>query len=153
MSFLSIERLINKHSWEVIHTDADWDTKWAWCDFWAFFLNCWNFVDPLKKILESVFYWRTPEKNFWRPFFFGEHLRLCPWPRAFLSLASRGSVLGRAVLGLGFFFVSLALSLASSLVSSTPPLIIGTKMVFFSQLKLCQQKIVTFSKHNHILKC
>ena len=26
-----------------------------------------------------------------------------PWPRAFLSLASRGSVLGKAVLGLGFF--------------------------------------------------
>ena len=35
--------------------------------------------------------------------FFGEHLRLCPWPRprAFLSLATIGSVLGRAVLGLG----------------------------------------------------
>ena len=32
-------------------------------------------------------------------------MRLCPWtwpwPRAFLSLASRGSVLGKAVLGLG----------------------------------------------------
>ena len=48
---------------------------------------------------------------------------LGPWPspRAFLSLASRVSVLGKAVLGLGFFFVSLAL--ASSLVSSTPPLV------------------------------
>ena len=22
-----------------------------------------------------------PEKNFWRPFFFWEHLHLCPWPR------------------------------------------------------------------------
>ena len=32
-------------------------------------------------------------------------MRLCPWPwpRAFLSLASSGSVLGKAVLGLGFF--------------------------------------------------
>ena len=29
----------------------------------------------------------------------------CPWPRAFLSLASRGSVLGKAVLGLEFFCV------------------------------------------------
>ena len=31
---------------------------------------------------------------------------LCPWPRpqAFLSLASRGSVLGKAVLGLGLRF-------------------------------------------------
>ena len=27
----------------------------------------------------------------------------CPWPRAFLFLASRGSVLGKAVLGLGLF--------------------------------------------------
>ena len=46
-----------------------------------------------------------------------------PWPRAFLSLALRGPVLDRAVLGLGlgFFFVSLAL--ASSLASSTPPLL------------------------------
>ena len=37
-----------------------------------------------------------------KTFFFGEHLRLCPWPwpRASLFLASRGSVLGRAVLGL-----------------------------------------------------
>ena len=49
--------------------------------------------------------------------FFGEYLRLFPW-----FLASRGSVLEKAVLGhgLGFFFVSLAL--ASSLVSSIPPL-------------------------------
>ena len=89
------------------------------------------------------FFWRSPEKFLWRPFFFLEiawkifvktffffwrALALCvlspwPWPRAFLSLASRASVLGKAVLGLGlgFFFVSLAL--ASSLVSSTPPLI------------------------------
>ena len=29
----------------------------------------------------------------------------CPWPREGLSLASRGSVFGRAVLGLGFFCV------------------------------------------------
>ena len=53
--------------------------------------------------------------------FLAEDLRLYPWPwpRALLSLASRGSVLGRAVLGLGLgFFVSLA----SRLVSSTPPL-------------------------------
>ena len=40
-------------------------------------------------------------------------------PQAFLSMVSRGSVLGKAVLGLGFFFLSLALSF----VSSTPPLI------------------------------
>ena len=47
-------------------------------------------------------------------FFFLENTCACVlgrWPRAFLPLASRGSVLGRAVLGLGLgFFVSLALS-------------------------------------------
>ena len=42
-------------------------------------------------------------KIFVKTFFFGKHLRLCPWPwpRAFLSLASTRSVLGRAVLVLG----------------------------------------------------
>ena len=67
-------------------------------------------------------------KNIFEDFFFSENACACvlgPWscPRAFLSLASRGSVLGKAVLGisLGFFFVSLAL--ASSLGSSTPPLV------------------------------
>ena len=47
--------------------------------------------DRLKNFCEDLF------------FFFGEHLRLCPWPRAYLFLASRVSVLGKAVLGLGFF--------------------------------------------------
>ena len=40
-------------------------------------------------------------------FFFWRALALCvlgPWPRAFLSLASRVSVLGKAVLGLGLGF-------------------------------------------------
>ena len=52
---------------------------------------------------------------------FGKHLRLCPWPQAFLCLASSGSVLGRAALASHSF---VALALASSLMSSTPPLII-----------------------------
>ena len=56
---------------------------------------------------------------------------LGPWSWAILSLASRGSVLGKAVLGLDLllrnFFVSLALALASSLVSSTPPLYLIAK--------------------------
>ena len=43
-----------------------------------------------------------------------------PWPRPFLSLASRGSVLEKSVLGLKFVFMSLALKV----VSSTPPLAI-----------------------------
>ena len=59
---------------------------------------------PQSKILDMPMNWKLPEKSFWR-LFFGEHLRLCPWPwpRAFLSLASKGSVLGKAVLGLRFF--------------------------------------------------
>ena len=84
-----------------------------------------------KKILEGVFYWRMPEKNFWRRFFWdrlknflktffsGEHLRLCPW-----SVASSIPVLGleRVCPRKGcpwpwIFFVFLVL--ASSLVSST----------------------------------
>ena len=46
-----------------------------------------------------------------------------PWSPTFLSLASKGSVLGKSILGLGFFFVSLAL--ASSVLSSTPSLVEG----------------------------
>ena len=59
----------------------------------------------LKKIIEGLFFLRSPEENFLKTFFFLENTCVCvlgPWPRN--------------------FFVSLAL--ASSLVSSTPPLII-----------------------------
>ena len=56
----------------------------------------------------KTFFFRDRLKNFCEdPFFFGKHLRLCPWPRAFLSLASRVSVLGKAVLGLGFLLCPL----------------------------------------------
>ena len=78
---------------------------------------------PQSKILGTPMNWRSPEKNFWRLFL--ENTCACvlgPWPWAFLSFASRGFVLGKAVLGLGFF-VSLVSALASSLVSSTPPLL------------------------------
>ena len=84
--------------------------------------------------------WRSPEKVFSKLFFL-ENTCDCvlgPWPRAFLSLASRGSVLEKAVLGLGFFFASLAL--ASSIVSSTPPLAI-TKIVQYKTLKITQINI------------
>ena len=52
----------------------------------------WNveFCRSLEKIFEDVFYWRTPEKNFWRPFFW-KHLRSCPWS---LVLVSSIPVLG-----------------------------------------------------------
>ena len=73
-------------------------------------------------------------KTFLKTFFFGEHLRLCPWS---LALASSIPVLGLERLcprkGCPWpwpwpriFFVSLALALASSLVSSTPPLVYST---------------------------
>ena len=36
--------------------------------------------DRLKNFCEDLFFLRSPEKFLWRPFFFfGEHLRLCPW--------------------------------------------------------------------------
>ena len=51
------------------------------------------------KILWKTFFCGDCLKNFSEALFFiGEHLRLCPW-----SLASRVSVLGKAVLGLRFF--------------------------------------------------
>ena len=73
-------------------------------DLFCYFLFIFYFGDRLKKFCEDLFF-----------FFFGEHLRLCPW---FLALASRVSVLGRAVLGLGFFCV-LGLGLEPCVLDST----------------------------------
>ena len=72
-----------------------WNVKilWsAWKTVWKTFFS----GDRLKSFCEDLFF-------FWRA------LALCvlcpwPWPRAFLSLASRASVLGMAVLGLGLGF-------------------------------------------------
>ena len=66
--------------------------------------DLWFRPPPIKNsgyVNELEIAWKKILKTF---FFFGERLRLCPWPRAFLSLASRGSVLGKAVLGLGLGF-------------------------------------------------
>ena len=93
----------------------------------AYFLNQ-NFVDRVKRIFEDLCFWRSPER-FFEEDFFSENTCPCVlglWPRAFLFLASRGPVLGKAVLGLGLFFVSLA----SSLVSSTPPLLITVNLLY-----------------------
>ena len=68
-----------------------------------------------KKNFEDLF---SPEKNFLKTFFFWKTLATVSFP---WSLASKGSVLG---LGLDIFFVSLALTLASSLESSITPLLI-----------------------------
>ena len=88
----------------------------------ALFFELLKVCGALETFFGKRFFVEIAWKIFVKTFFFGKHLRLCPWPwpRAFLSLASRVSVLGEAVLdlGLGFFFVSLA----SSLVFSTPPL-------------------------------
>ena len=81
-------------------------------------------------------------KTFLKTFFFGEHLRLCPWS---LALTSSISVLGleRVCLGKGcpwpwprIFFVFLAL--ASSLVSSTPPLAIKTGYYDFFKFSIAK---------------
>ena len=84
------------------------------------------FGDRLKQIFEDLFFRRSPGKNFEAVFFWRarafvslvlglglEHS--CPWPRECLS--SEGLSLALAL----NFFVFLAL--ASSLVSSTPPLV------------------------------
>ena len=85
------------------------------------------FVEIACKIFVKTFFFflRSLAKFLWRPFFFGEHLSLCPWP-----LASSIPVLGlesvcprKGCPWPRIFFVSLAL--ASSLVSSTPPLLIA----------------------------
>ena len=78
----------------------------AWKIFWKAF-----FVEIAWKIFVKTF------------FFFSESTCACvlgpwPWPRAFLSLASRVSVLGKAVLGLGFFCV-LGLGLEPCVLDST----------------------------------
>ena len=80
---------------------------------------CFSPLENAWKFSLKNFFFEIARKNCLKTFFFGEHLRLCPWPWpwAYQSLASRGSILGRVVLGLGLgFFVSLAL--ASSLVPS-----------------------------------
>ena len=63
---------------------------------------------PQSKILGTPINRRSPEKIF-EDLFFSENACGCvlgpwPWPRVFLSLASRGSVFGKAVLGLGLGF-------------------------------------------------
>ena len=109
-----------------------WNVKilWsAWKIFWKTFFS----GDRLKNFCEDLFFfffWRSPEKFLWRPFFFfflESTCTLCPWS---LALASSIPVLGLESVcprkGCPWpwpriFFVSLAL--ASSLVSSTPPLV------------------------------
>ena len=76
----------------------------------ALFFELLKFCRSPEKVLLKTFYFGENLKFFFEDLFFLENTCACvrgPWPHAFLSLASRGSVLGRAVLGLGlgFFFV------------------------------------------------
>ena len=85
-------------------------------------------------------FWRpfTPEKNFWRLFFlrlpeknfedlfFGEHLRLCPWPWEGLSLASK-------------FFCVLGLGLEPCVLDSTS----DNKRYFFQKMKIVMSFVST----------
>ena len=81
--------------------------------------------DCLKNFFEDLFF-----------FFFLESTCGCvlgPWPRALLSLASRGSVLGRAVLGLGLgFFCVLGLGLEPCVLDSTSDKNVDEKRTNFS---------------------
>ena len=74
----------------------------------ALFFELLKFCEALEKFFGKRFFCGDRLKNFCEDlfFFFWRALALCvlgPWPRAFLSLASRVSVLGKAVLGLRFF--------------------------------------------------
>ena len=108
-----------------------WIVKVLWSGWKIFWKTCFR-GDRLKIFCEELFFFflRSPEKFLWRPFFFREHLRLCPWS---LALVSSIPVLGLESVcprkGCPWpwpriFFVSLAL--ASSLVSYTPLLAIST---------------------------
>ena len=81
----------------------------------ALFLNCWNFVDRLKKNFRRRFLLENAWKKILKTFFFLENTCACvihpwPWPRAFLSLASIGLSSARLSLALASdFFCALGL--------------------------------------------
>ena len=85
------------------------------------------FGDRLKNFCEDLFF-------FWRA------LALCvlgpwPWPRAFLSLASRVSVLGKAVLALASdFFCVLGLGLEPCVLDSTSDIFLGRRYIHLLQV-------------------
>ena len=108
--------------------------------FWSFF---WRSPEKNFWRLFLKFFWSSPEKKFWSPFllFFWRTLspvflvlvleHFCPWPRE--GLSSEG-----LSLALVFFFVFLAL--ASSLVSSNTPLTLCTFCISFTILLLVSTK-------------
>ena len=85
-----------------------WIVKILW-SAWKIFWKTFFCGDRLKNFCEDLFFFGDRLKNFCEDLFFMESTCACvlgpwPWPRAFLSLASRVSVLGKAVLGLGLGF-------------------------------------------------
>ena len=73
----------------------------------ALFFELLKFCEALENLFGKRFFSGDRLKNFSEDLFFFEIACACvlgPWPRAFLSLASRVSVLGKAVLGLGLGF-------------------------------------------------
>ena len=102
-----------------------WIVKILW-NAWKIFWKTFFCGDRLKNFCEDLF-------------FLGEHLRLCPWS---LALASSIPVLGlesvcprKGCPWPRIFFVSLAL--ASSLVSSTSPLLLGFNLFLNLNFLLC----------------
>ena len=108
--------------------------------------------DRLKNFCEDLFFFfffGDRLKNFCEDlFFYGEHLRLCPWSLALaLSIPVLGLESVRPRKGCPWpriFFVSLAL--ASSLVSSTPPLIVSmsTKILVIKSRVIMQFNLIGY---------
>ena len=127
----------------------------------TFFFLVVEHARDLAEIYENLFcfVWRTPVilrkicKRFGRrTFFFGDHLQNCvlslrPWPLEFLSLASRGSVLAKLVLGLGVGLFC-ALGLEPSVVYPTSDWNrIAQRFVKSKSRKFCKFGKVSVFKH------
>ena len=98
------------------------------------FTLLWKTAESSGKTCEDLFFMRSPEKKFedlvfrrtLAPVSFGPW----PWPRAFLSLVSRGCVLEKSVLGLGLglgFFCVLGL---------VPCVLDSTSMIYHQQISI-----------------
>ena len=125
----------------------------------AVFFELLKFCEALEKFFGKRFFVEIARKIFVNTFFFfffGEHLRLCPW-----SLASSIPVLGLESVcprkGCPWpwpriFFVSLAL--ASSLVSLTPPLLIRLyTFCFYVRFKKRFSFSLVEAIHSYFLTC
>ena len=96
--------------------------KISLCSRKPFFMdNDWNFAENFQFLATEIFLLRTPARCVLRP-----------WPRAFLSLACRGSILEKSVLSFRFFWV-LRLGLERWIPDST----FGGKKPWCGTPKLC----------------